>query len=170
MERGIAVIIILTLFSGGVPHLNAQEKSTGLAMGLSLGVPLASFAAAGLIGGDAGGYLAIVGFAVGPSTGHYYADQWNRGLLFTGLRCGIGVLAILGGTAASGGGSTPGPEVVFAYAGTIGVLVVTIIDVASVPKSVREYNESLKTAGAIHFIPRIDLKNERYGISVVYHF
>lgn len=168
MERGIAVVIILTLFVGGVSYLHAQEKSTAFAMGLSVGIPLVSLAAAGLVGGDAAGYLALAGFGVGPSTGHFYADQWGRGLVFSGLRCGIGCLAW--GLSAAHAGSTPGPEVAFAYVGGMSVLIIAIIDIASVPSSVRKYNESLQTTGRLDLIPRIDPKNERYGISIVYRF
>ncbi|KPK70803.1 hypothetical protein AMJ87_08285 [candidate division WOR_3 bacterium SM23_60] len=151
MERGIAVVIILTLFLGGVTHLSAQRKSTYVGLGLSLGAPVAVFGISALTRSDDVFY---VGMIVAPSAGHFYAHQWSRGLMFSSLRAGFAGLGYL----------------TYIDLFIIGAAVITIIDIVSVPESVRQYNESLLSTGKVHIMPQIDPQNERYGISLVYCF
>jgi hypothetical protein len=179
MERGIAVVVILMLLAGAVTCLNAQRKSPGLALGLSFGVPIVTpFIALGLggilLGGDRVHYvsapLMTASFVFGPSTGHFYAHQWGRGLLYSGLRCGFAGIAFLGAWGAAWSGDEANAAMVPLVIGVLGVATVTLIDIASAPSSAHKYNESLRASGKVHIMPRFDTRNERYGISVVYRF
>lgn len=84
-----------------VVHVTGRvdEKSAGLALGgslvttgLGLGVMIAG------IGSD-NGALGLVGFSaalIGPSFGHFYAGEYGRGLVHTGVRAGAAVMTVAG--------------------------------------------------------------------------
>ncbi len=106
--------------------------------------------------------LLIYGAYIGPSTGHFYANQWHRGLGFIGLRAGITCTLSL---AALNSYEDMWPG--FWFTGAILVLLIDIIDIFSVPSSVRKYNFEY---GGIHLQPKIELGNNSYGSNIVFNF
>ena len=164
MKNVIAIAVILVLLTGGTNFLEAQNKSTTLALGLSVGVPVLGCFAAYKVGSRE---LFLMALAVGPSTGHFYAGQWGTGLLFTGLRTATiaGSIFLAIGVALQAYNSDD------LYAG-LGVLaigfgaccVISMVDWMRVPSSVHKYNERLQIK------PEIDFKDRRYGIGFVYNF
>jgi len=165
MKNVIAIAVILVLLTGGINSLEAQNKSTTLALGLSVGVPVAGCLTAYALESPIP-FLLI--FAVGPSTGHFYAENWTTGFAFTGLRTATMTVFIIWAMA----------EVLqtydlyegFAHGGAvlgIGFAVccaISVVDWAFVPTSVRKWNEKLQLR------PEIDFKNRRYGVGFVYNF
>jgi hypothetical protein len=165
MKNVIAIAVILVFLTGGVNSLEAQNKSTTLALGLSVGVPvLGCFAAYKVESPE----LFLIALAVGPSTGHFYAGQWGTGLLFTGLRTAtiagsiflaIGVLLQ---TYDSYDGLLAGGGVLAIGFGVC--CVISMVDWMRVPSSIHKYNERLQIK------PEIDFKDRRYGVGFVYNF
>ncbi len=159
MKNTIAIAVILVLLTGGTNSLEAQNKLTTLALGLSVGVPVIGCFAAYKTGSPE---LFLIALAVGPSTGHFYAGQWGTGLLFTGLRTATiaGSIFLAIGVAAY--------DSYDSYAG-LGVLaigfgaccVISMVDWMRVPSSVHKYNERLRIK------PEIDFKDRRYGVGFV---
>ena len=130
-----------------------------------------------------GGLLAVSGAIIGPDVGHFYAQQWSRGreragIRFTiGLALGLSTVYLIGSAGAAGVGA-PTTESGISYELTMAALIVstcayvgyTAWDIATVPGSVREHNTSIIKTGQLHFFPRLDIHNKRYGLSLVYHF
>jgi len=77
------MIITMFLLAGTINHLHAQEKSTALALGLSI-VPSVVGCHYGLHNGLSPTVLAS--FFIAPSLGHFYAGQWKIGLTFIATR------------------------------------------------------------------------------------
>lgn len=128
-----------------------------------------------------GGLLAVSGAVVGPDIGHFYAHKWSRGRERAGIRFTIGLALGLstGYLIASAGTAGVGAETnQIEYNLIMGTIILsgcaysvyTIWDIATVPRSVREYNESIIETNKLHIIPRFDITSERYGLSLVYTF
>lgn len=163
MKHFVVIAFMLVFLSGHANFLEAQEKSTAVALGLSIGIPVAGCVTTYALESSIP-FLLI--FAVGPSTGHFYAEQWTTGLIFTGLRTAtmtafitwamIEVLQVSdfpenlmeGGAVLSIG---------FAVCCTI-----TAADWICVPGSVRRWNERVQLK------PEINLRENRYGVGLVY--
>lgn len=169
MKNVVVIAFILVLLSAGTNFLEAQQKSTALALGLSIGVPVVGCLTTAAL--EAWMPFMII-LAIGPSAGHFYAEQWSTGFVFTGLRTAtLGVSTILAisellGTYGETGdplfGFLRGADV-FAVGFTV-CCVIAVVDWAFVPSSVRKWNERLQ------FKPEIDLNKKRYGVGFVYRF
>ncbi len=122
---------------------------------------------------DFGLSLAFAGLLVGPSAGHFYANQTGRGLKGIGIR-----LAIALGTSyfisKSTEGHHPDETVMTGGLGVLGggalILIHGIYDMCTTPSSVRKYNESLMEENSLRLVPEVDPFNESYGLSLVYGF
>lgn len=112
------------------------------------------------------GLSAIIGsIIIGPSAGHFYAEQWGRGFAGIGLRTAVGGTTALLGYYAAVGEAWGAVEVLW-WIGAGATLGVICWDIASVPASVRKYNKGLN----IQIKPNLNLKEKRYGIGFVYRF
>jgi len=181
MKITVAFFILILFLSGGVFSLEAQKpKSSTEGICLSLGATVIPLSLAIAINeNDFFDYsLLISGIVIGPSVGHWYAGQYSRGWLTAGLRLGIGlsgavtfgmlVLTPLMQNDIERVHLTPG-WIVF-YTTSCILTCSMIYDIASVPKSVRKYNESIGYSSNLQFVPDIDAKNKSCRLSVVYQF
>lgn len=118
--------------------------------------------------------LVVPGITVGPSAGHFYANQWRRGLITTGVRLGIlgaGIIAFNVVTSDDEGFlDNFGDALAVGGITTIALTVHALYDIAVAQESAKKYNESLRTSGKALLIPRIDPKDKGYGVSLVYSF
>jgi hypothetical protein len=125
--------------------------------------------------GDKAFIVVTLGLIVGPSAGHFYAEQMKRGLKSTGLRLGLSVITLiaLGQASGSGGGiygyPSSGMGIIALGAGIVAVGS-AVYDIFTAPRSARKHNELIKKTGNVYFIPKIDIKEESCGLSVVYCF
>ena len=166
------VIIIITIFltqrlysaqPDTVPKVQylGTPKSEALAVGLSLGATVIPIAVVYGTADDENSYWfllpAFTGIVMGPSMGHFYAEQWGHGFRTVGVRLGICALGCMGmGLAAGTGGEI-----------ALGALVAHALwDIAQAEKSAYKYNENI----TIRIQPEINLKEKRYGIGFVYRF
>jgi hypothetical protein len=150
MKKVIPLLIFLVLVTGINSHLHAQEKSTALALGLSIGVPVLS-----LLTGPG----IIVGLTVAPSAGHFYAGQWGRGLVFSGLRTAVLLVA------AASALPYPTSENMGTFYIGLGIWgAITLVDWCMIPSSVEKYNKRFQ------FTPEININDGNYGIGFSYHF
>ena len=150
MKKAISLIFILFLLAGSINHLHAQEKSTTLALGLSITAPiLCLFTGPGL----------VLGLTVAPSAGHFYAGQWVRGLVFSGLRTAAIIAAVI-------------PALPYVNEEDMGYILIglgacgliTLIDWCMIPSSVAKYNKRFQIQ------PEINLQDGTYGIGISYNF
>ncbi len=119
---------------------------------------------------DARFWLSLSGLVIGPSVGHFYAEQWSRGFTTAGIRLGLGVVTVYTVATALG----PGEDMWDAFGnivlatGAAGIAIIShaMWDIAQTEKSVRKYNERIK----FEVQPEIDLQEGKYGIGVVYRF
>lgn len=167
MKNVIVIIIILLLLAGTTNHLHAQEKSTALAMGLSIGIPLMSYCATE-IGGLSPNVL-VPSLFITPSLGHFYAGQWGRGILFISLRSMVvlGTYMALVSNISNNWYDIDHSMQTSLEIGLIGLSLcgaVTLMDWAFVPSSVEKYNERF------HIEPQINLQNGNYGLGFSYRF
>jgi len=146
-----------------------KPKSEGIASALSLGTTVIPAGLGFLVKNY---YLSATGIIVGPSVGHFYANQWSRGLKSAGLRAGI--IAVPVALLIWGDVSQDLGKLLLVFLTSIpatGILAyLTINDIATAPSSVRKYNESIDKMGNVYFVPKIDIKEESYELSVVYCF
>ncbi len=150
MKKFIIACIILILLAGTTNHLHAQEKSTALALGLSITAPvLCLFTGPGL----------VLGLTVAPSTGHFYAGQWVRGFVFSGLRTAAIIAAAIPALPYV---TEEDKAYILICLGACGFI--TLIDWFMVPSSVEKYNERFQIE------PEIDPIDGRYGIGISYNF
>ncbi|MGB9720946.1 MAG: hypothetical protein ACPL28_05640 [bacterium] len=178
-----SAIILLILLN--MPHVekemiteSAREKSKSVALNWSMGATLFPV----MIGISGFSFMpwrvnvgiVLSGIAIGPSMGHFYAEQPLRGLATIGLRTALGCLGrySLDGFTWSieyGGGSS-----FWFFLGTCGsaagIIVSVIYDWATVSTSVKKYNEGIKTKFNLNFVPNIDIKEKKYGLSVACNF
>jgi hypothetical protein len=130
-----------------------------------------------------GGLLAVSGAIIGPDVGHFYAQQWSRGRERAGIRFTIGLaMAISAGAFALGaveaGVGPPTTDGGISYELTLAAIIVstcayvgyTAWDIATVPGSVQEYNNSILERGQLHFYPYLDIRNKKYGLSLAFNF
>jgi len=120
------------------------------------------------------GWIGILGgFILGPSTGHFYAEQWGRGLKTVGIRVGIGVAgitgtSILGMLIVEGIDPEDFPEIMISLIPTAlaaaAIVGHGVYDITTTPESVRRYNEKVQLK------PEINLKEKRCGLGIVYRF
>lgn len=110
--------------------------------------------------------LAISGIIVGPSTGHFYAGQWRRGLTTSAIRVGAGAAGLLLGLVLQENFEDYGTQ--FAVMIPVGCIVVgtAIYDIFTVPNSVLKYNREHN----LLLLPELNFKDKRYGINIVYRF
>lgn len=170
MKNTAVIILVLLLLTQGLYSQERNEKSTGAALGLAIGVTALS-TGIGFVTVDQPGFsapLLISGSCIAPSLGHIYAGNWGRAGLFIGLRGATLVGAILLVNAATSNASGIG-ENIDAGIGTamfgcaVGIALISW-DWALTPSSVQEYNNRLNIK------PEIDLKNKAYGVGFTYHF
>ena len=129
-----------------------------------------------------GGLLVASGAILGPDAGHFYAEQWSKGGERAGIRFTIGLVMtasfgaiVIGGiaggldpsTSENGISNLTWPVFLLSSAAYVGY---TLWDIATVPGSVREYNDSITESGHLHFRPYLDVPHEKYGLSLVYNF
>ncbi len=184
MKSSIAVcVVVLCLVhmaqgSTGIDSSYVQrthgEKSTTVALGWALGSTIIPTAGGLVISGLPGGVLCLYGVLIGPSTGHFYAHQWNRGFTTVEIRTAIAGIGALASLAAFGelmsDDDDDGTSVGVIAGITLACVTSTIIyDIVTTPSSVCTYNGSLKT-GKVHIVPNIDIARKRSGISIAYRF
>ncbi len=154
------------------------QKSEVVAVGLSLAATAIPITAGFLVESDENNVavwtLMVPGIIVGPSVGHFYANQWRRGLITTGVRLGILGAGIIAFNVAVSDDEDSWDEFGDALSvGGITIIALTVhalYDIAVAQESTKKYNESLKTSGKAFIIPRIDPKDNRCGVSFVYCF
>lgn len=135
----------------------AKPKSAAAAFGLSLGASAASVGV--IIAGSAiaeknevaGFAVSILGtglFVLAPSAGHFYVGEKRHGLIFSGVRLGTGVVAVLGGGfaltsifgEANALSKVGGTMLVLGILGGAGLLVYDVIDA---PRAAKRINLAL---------------------------
>lgn len=119
--------------------------------------------------------LIATGFFIGPSTGHFYARQWRRGLNHTKIRLIIGACGFSGSALlfiilkpSLSNESDRGKSMVCAIpicVAGVSIIIHDLYDLTTVPFSVYKYNQSLQ----IKIKPELDLKNKRFGIGITCH-
>jgi hypothetical protein len=149
-------------------------RSPGVAVGLALGATIIPIAIGYSTDFDHMWWFAASGFAIGPSVGHFYASQWGRGLTTAGLRAGL--LAIGMDFAAYsiaesffGHTSSIGSPLI-AVASFLGAFGLALYDLGTTEASVNKYNDSISSTGRSYFVPHIDFRAKRYGLTFVYNF
>lgn len=181
-------ILTVLLFLGFAIYGNERElvelKDPGKAIGASLGgtllpsLPLLACAT----GRDVDSYivvgsivLSLSGFIIGPSAGHFYAENSARGNISMGLRTvfalvgGAGVLTGFANLCSEDFGAAKGGATI-AVASGICILGSAAYDILTCPQSVEKYNQSIRNQGGLYLTPEIDLTNESYGLSLSYRF
>jgi hypothetical protein len=122
-----------------------------------------------------GAGMIITSFMIGPSAGHFYAEQWGKGLKTTGIRLGIGAVGcastiILAALTVRSLDPEYADEMFISLiptaAASVAVIVYGIYDITTTPASVRKYNEQLK----LQIRPELDLREKKFGFGLVYHF
>lgn len=167
----VSILIIICMFFVGMLHpAEAQRvekpKSKRTALYLSLTATIVP-CVIGLAIKPTGWVAIPIGLTFGPGAGHFYANQWGRGLKTAGLRLGIGALGVLGVVLV--GQPEPenvGAQLVIASIAGAGVVGLVVYDIATAPASVRKYNESIGIIGRLDFMPRLDVRNRNYGLLV----
>ena len=162
MRKIIAIVIIVVFLLGILYPVKAKEmrkhKSPTLAFLLSAVGTAALFPAVKVSPGLAFGALII-----GPSLGHIYTENYGWALVGIGVRGGV---LLLGINQAKGKSWDEGMAVAAITVGVMGIN--AIVDVMLASYSAKHYNESHKSN--VDLMPRIDIKEESYGLSVVYCF
>jgi len=183
MKIGISIIILLTLFTTGLYANGLQGKletsddsklkSPAVAVGLALGATIVPIAVGYSLDFDQTWWLAASGLTLGPSAGHFYAQQWGRGLWTTGLRAGlltfgVGITTLTLGESLFGGSSWGGP--ILGITSLLAAFGLAIYDLGTTEESVEKYNASRKGYGRLNIMPYRDAANKGYGLSFVYNF
>ncbi len=116
--------------------------------------------------------LWIAGTLVGPSVGHFYAENISQALTGMGLRLGGGALGVLGGAAvldaALGGDSSGEGGAALFLAGGLTILISGGYDIFTADDAARDYNEAhgLKA----HAGPAVGPQGEQLGLSLKVQF
>lgn len=149
-------------------------KSEGLAVGLALGTTIIPIAIGYSTDFDDYWWLAASGFVIGPSTGHFYAGQWGRGVATAGVRAGLLAAGVyfsrLMWVDVFFGGSSGSGNAVLAVTSFLGAFGLALYDLATTEASVRRYNDALNASSRLQFVPYFGAKNKGYGLSFVYRF
>ena len=119
--------------------------------------------------------LSFVGIIAGPSMGHFYAGNREKGMSSIGFRSicfGAGALTLFAGAAYSMANMDSDPELFFMIASASGIAIVgsALLDILTCPQSVEKYNQSIRDQGGLYFSPEINVKDESYGLSLSYRF
>lgn len=124
--------------------------------------------------------LFIPALIVGPSTGHFYAEQWDTGVKKVLTRLGIAaggelIFLIIALSAEDTGNGSSGWEAYFTFLIGSGVVAGVValhglFDIISVSKSVKKYNESILKENSLRIVPEVNPIEKQYRISVVYDF
>jgi hypothetical protein len=150
----------------------AGEKSPGMALALSLGGTVGSFALASVGGGVENDALATIGglgMWVAPSFGHWYAGKlWTHGLTMRMAGAGaivVGAVLLIDDCVndeVGCDGETPGFALIIGGAGLF--VIGGVYDIVTAPTSAHRYNERLRarTAGGWAVAPVIT--QERAGL------
>jgi hypothetical protein len=138
----VAAALAWTILAAAAPA-RAEEGSCdpGSALGQSLGLTLGGLAAGGLVALRdplVGASIGVLALAVGPSSGHFYAERWPRALGLTGARLGLGVASLLL-LVSAGRDGCEGCWLPGAGFGAL-VLGLAILDVADAPDAARRAN------------------------------
>jgi hypothetical protein len=155
-------------------HYLRTPKSEAVAVGLSLGATVIPIALVYGTVHDENSYWsllpAITGLVIGPSIGHFYAEQWGHGFKTVGVRLGICVLGYTGMTLDRRSNANFWDafhnELLVGTIAAGALIGHALWDIAQAEKSAYKYNESIK----IQIQPDINLKEKRYGIGFVYRF
>lgn len=182
------ILVLLMLFVFCVTYGNEikpiELKNSSTAVGASLaGTLLPSLPLlASVTGRDVDGLavtasiiLSASGFVIGPSAGHFYAENSARGYASMGLRtvfAVVGVGGVLTGFAnlCSEDYSAAKDGATIAVASGICILGSAAYDILTCPQSVEKYNQSIRDQGGLYLTQEIDLTNESYGLSLSYRF
>ena len=158
------LVFTLALPSGKSFSQETQEsRSPWLSLGLSLGSTLV-FSSVGAIvwaypglhdeGTYAGLGLLLPGLLVGPSIGHFYVGEWERGLLMIGGRMAFtamafGSLQFLLPSDEYGSNKNEGAGLTMLGIGCIGIGSLLIWDIVDSPFAAKRFNESSKNKWSI---------------------
>jgi len=183
MKCKILVFVVLVVFC--ITHACEGEtvklKNPAVASGLSFGwtflpsLPLLYCMATDNEFLPAACVLSFSGFMVGPSTGHFYAENRSWGNKSIGFRSACAGIGLLGGVGALGSiqseqwGAMDGWIKVSVASGVV-IFGSALIDICSCPQAVEKYNQSIQDHGSLYFSPQIDIKDESYGLSISYRF
>jgi len=115
--------------------------------------------------------LWIFGAFVGPSLGHFYADNTGQALAGIGIRLGGGALSVLGFGVAlnarlegnSGGGGTA-----LFYAGVLTSLVSAGYDIFTADDAARDYNEAHGLS--VQAAPTVGPRGDQVGLALQVSF
>ncbi|MBA7637174.1 hypothetical protein ES703_44809 [subsurface metagenome] len=176
MIKIIAIVIIIMFLSGIFYPIEAQgvrkPKSETTALYWSIGATAIPCAVSWLMRktGERNEHIPlIIGVAIGPSTGHFYANQGWQAIKGISIRSGIGALGVLT-TIIAAYGDGKAPAIIIGCITGATVIGSAVYDIFTAPSSVRKYNKSIDKTGNVYFIPKVDIKEESYGLSVVYCF
>ncbi len=154
---GSLVVCARVASADASPHV-PEEKSAGVALGLSLGATTAGVAMGALafaIDDDSAQAMLIggatIGVLVGPSLGHYYAhEKWSVGAVIRFVSGGVvaaGAVAIVVGATdevvEGDGDSKLSVGNVLLVGGLVGIGVGAVVDIVTAPRAAHRYNESL---------------------------
>ena len=187
MKYKILVLLILFVFcvSYGSSAEPMQQKSSMVALSYSLGatilpsIPTLIF----LCSSEEGEVyvpvtslaLSFAGIIAGPSMGHFYAGNREKGMSSIGFRSicfGAGALTLLIGGGYLMSNMDSDLTLIFLIAQATGIAIAgsALFDIFTCPSSVRKYNQSIRGYGGFYLTPEIDLKTKNYGLSIAYRF
>lgn len=119
--------------------------------------------------GYVGEYLFFLGPALGPSAGHFYAHQWGYGCLGIGSRLALAGAALWFALPYISNENWDISATIF-WVGVGFIALESIMEISSVPGSVRKYNEWLTKKNQINLMPEINFHKRSYGFKVGYSF
>jgi len=166
-----------SMFEENFEREQKELKSESTALLGSLACTVAPLILAGtLVSGNSEDFGLCIGFGsvvLGPSLGHFYAEQPGRGIRGIMIRTsivagatGFGYLATRDSDPDSRGFTVMGAILL----GGLLSCAHGVYDICTTPSSVRKYNESLRYEAGLKLVPETDPLNEAYGLSLVYGF
>jgi hypothetical protein len=157
--------------------LPGDERSEGVALGLSVGGTVASWAMIGAAvamdrpGNDTAASLArvgLVGAVLAPSFGHWYAGTFaTRGLGLRLAGLGLTTLAVVGVIVMCEDECTPTIPEALLIAGAGLTIVGTLDDIATAPRDVRRHNQRLYGTS---IVPVVHRDSRSVGLSITGRF
>ena len=144
------------------------RKSPGRAQLYSLGATMVPLI--GGLGAD-NAPLGAAGFFIGPSVGHFYAENTGQALAGIGIRLGGGVLSIVGfGVAlnASLEGNGGGGGAALFYAGALTGLVSAGYDIFTAGNAARDFNKAHGLS--VQATPTVGPRGEQGGLALQVSF